>query len=172
MNTLNSFLKGVMPIGIRALFANAVAYNAMFFAFLTQSESVFACCFMLAASSLVTFIGFSLFKYAELTESLSQQVAKDLQMSAAMDFRRRMNRRCVLQVGSNEAADGGACSIMYCQSSISGFKRNFRRMPLRMQVGPFGTITTGHSVEWVQQIIDNTVSAIFMVTVMGRRMLF
>ena len=172
MNTINSFLKGFMPICLSAFFTTAVAYNAMFFAFLTQTENVFACCSMVAGSSLVTFIGFFIFKYAELIESLSQQVAKDLQMSAVMDFRRRMARRCFLQVRSNEGIDGGTSSIMYCQSSSSGFKRNFRRMPLRVHMHPFGTITTGHAVQWVQQIIDNTVSASFVVTVMGRRMLF
>ena len=85
MNVINSFLKGFMPIFISALFTGAVAYNAMFVAFLTQSENFFVCWFMMTASSFVTFIGFSIFKYAELTESLSHQVAKDLQMSAAMD---------------------------------------------------------------------------------------
>ena len=90
-----------------------------------------------------------------------------------MDFRRRMTlRNLILEVGNNEGGDGGTSSIMCCQSSSSGFERNFRRMALRIKVEPFGAITTGHSVEWIQQTIDNTVSVIFMVTVMGSRILF
>ena len=173
MNTINSFLEGFMPICISALFTTAVAYNAMIFAFLAQSENLFACCFMVAGSSLVTFIGFSIFKYAELTESLSQGVAKELQLNAAADFHRRMTRRNLRQVRDEDGDNGiGLGSMMYPESNSSGFRRNFQRMPLRLQVEPLGAITTGHSVGWVQQIIDNTVSAIFMVTVMDSRMFF
>ena len=173
MNTINSFLEGFMPICISALFTTAVAYNAMIFAFLAQSNNVFVSCFMMTASMVVTFIGFSIFKYAELMESLSHSLVKELQMSALLDIRRRMFLRNLAQTRKVDGSgDGITSSAIYCQGSSSGFKRNFQRMPLKLQVQPFGTIKTGHAATWIQQIIDNTVSAIFMVKVMDPRMIF
>ena len=172
MNTLNSFLQSFMPICISALFITAVAYNAMIFAFLAQSKNFYVCCFMVSGSSLVTFVGFSIFKYAELMESLSKKVAKNLQISAARDFRCRMALLNLVRTRGDRDGSADRSSITYCQSSSSGFRRNFQRMPLRLQVQPFGAIKAGHGVAWIQQIIDNTVSAIFMVTVMDGRMFF
>ena len=51
-----------MPLCISALFITAVAYNAMIFAFLAQSKNFYVYCFMVSGSSLVTFVGFSIFK--------------------------------------------------------------------------------------------------------------
>ena len=130
MNTLNSFLQGFMPICISALFTTAVAYNAMIFAFLAQSKNLYVCCFMVTGSSLVTFIGFSMFKYAGLMESLSKQVAKNLQISAARDFRCRMTMRNLTLTRKVDGNGISGSSVMYCQSSSSGFRRNFQRMPL------------------------------------------
>ena len=170
MNTMNSLLEGFMPICISALFTTAVAYNAMIFVFLAQFNNLFVCYFMITASSIVTFIGFSIFKYAELMESLSQQVAKDVQMRAYRDWRLRITLKNL-----NQARDGDAygwIGVMPCPSSNSRFERNFQRMPMRLQVVPFGAIKKGHAGSWIQRIIENTAEVILMVTVMDNRMLF
>ena len=113
-----------------------------------------------AGSALVTLLGFSILKYAECTEDLSKQVGKELEVRAARYYSRLMILR--KQRAPRSENSGGYSA--HVQKGIR-FKRNFKRMPLRLEVKPFGTVKTGHSVDWIQQIIENTVSAIFMVTV-------
>ena len=116
-------------------------------------------------------VGFSIFKYAELTKSLSQEVAKDLQVSAAKEFRRQMALRSLARVRQGGHGSDAGRESAYDQVSSTGFK-SFRRIPLSLQLKPFGMVRKGHAVAWVQQIVENTVNTIFMVTVTDARMFF
>ena len=159
---------GFMPLGLSALFTTAVAYNAVIFAFMARWENFFVCCFMFGGSVFVTLIGFSVLKYAEQIESLSEQVVKELQEVGARHYSRLMTQRHQRAMKNCGEISGGYSA--YIQRG-SRWERNFRRMPLRLQVKPFGMVKVGHSVVWIQQIIENSVSAIFMVTVLNKRLL-
>ena len=146
-------------MSISAVFITAVGYNAVIFALVAQSESIFACCFLAVASVMGTLVGFAVYKYSEVVESLSEDLVKEVQKQASMQIRDQIAIRGVVDTSGNG-------------HRVSYFGRNFRRMPLRLDMKPFGRVETGTSVTWLEQIVENTVSAIFMVTLGDARILF
>ena len=160
VDALNSFLAGVTVLCVAALFTTAVAYNAILFALLVRSESLFACFFLATASALVTLVGFSLFASSEAVEAMSKNLIEELHKRASRWVRQRMVLRCFVTRANNNGHPS------------SYFGRNFQRMPFRLEMKPFRRVEKGTSVTWMQQIIENTVNAIFMVSLGDSRMLF
>ena len=156
---MTSFLDIVVVLCVSAIFITAVGYNAIIFALLAESESLFACCFLAVASVIVTLVGFSVYKYSEVAESLSEDLVKRVESEASMSIREQV---ALLRVPD---ASGNGHRISY-------FGRNFRRNPLRLDMKPFGRIEKGTSLKWLAQIVENTVSAIFMITLGDTRIIF
>ena len=163
-NTLDSFLGGFAPLFMAAIFTTAVGYNAIAFALLTQSGNRFACGFMIVASVVVTSVGYEILKFSEVSESLSESLMKDLQKGAIVIIRGKIDFRRAAGPSSRARSD--------CHRWNRYLERNFRRMPLRLMVRPFGWVMKGHCLTWLQQIIENTVTAIFMVTLGDNRLFF
>ena len=159
LNSVNHFLGTVLAMGVSALFITAVGYSAIMFALLAQYESLFACCYLATVSVMLTLVGFSVYKYSEVIESLSEDLVKEVQKQASKQIREEIALRRIADASGNG-------------HRISYFGRNFRRMPLRLDMKPFGRVETGTSVTWLAQIVENIVSAIFMVTLGDGRIMF
>ena len=140
------------------IFATVLTFNAMIFAFVVMgAENPVAFGFMVIASPFLTMTGFTALKYAERTQLLSQSLTKELEVRVYSQVR---------QVGSD-----GANSK--CNSQAGGrFRRSFRKQCLVIHMEPFGAVKSGHAVTWIQQIIENTVTAIFMVILGENRIFF
>ena len=160
LNSVNCFLDNVLVLGVSALFIPAVGYSAIMFALLAQSESLFACCYLATVYVAVTFAGFFIYKYSEVVQGLSEDLVKEVQKQASEQIRKQAALRRIAHTGSSS------------HHRISYLGRNFRRMPLRLDMQPFGWIAKGSSVSWMEQIIEKTVSAIFMVTLGDTRIIF
>ena len=159
LKSVNCLLDNVLALGISALFITAVGYSAIMFALLAQYESLFACCYLATVSVAVTLVGFSVYKYSEIVEGLSADLVKEVQEQASEQIREHVALRHITHTGS-----GGHRS--------SYFGRNFRRLPLRLDMKPLGRVEKGSSVAWMEQIVETTASAIFMVTLGNTRIAF
>ena len=146
---MNSFLDVALVMSISAIFITAVGYNAIISALLAQSENLFACCFLAVASGIVTSVGFSVYKYSEVVESLSENLVKEVQNEASMRIREQIALRRVADISGNG-------------HRISYFGRNFRRIPLRLDMKPFGRVEAGTSETWLAQVIDNILCLLFL----------
>ena len=141
-----------------ALFATAVACNSIVFVFVVRAESAFICCFMAIVSTFVTITGFCILKYAERTQLLSQNLAKEFEVRVYSHIR---------QLGSVSYTSSKCKAQAACH-----FRRSFRKQCLVLHMEPFGAVKSGHAGTWIQQIIENTVTAIFMVTLGENRIFF
>lgn len=164
----NSCLEGITVLLVTTLFVTAVGYNAIIVALLRQSEGFYSCSFLTVASVMVTMGGYTIYSYAETVECLSENFVKMMQTRAADQIRQHKTRRRIAQRsssgGSIENCDNDGSKTGDYGHWSSYIARNFRRMPLRLEMRPFGRVQNGGSVTWVEQVVENTVNAIFMIT--------